>query len=57
MARHAAVTAAELDRLRACRDAVLFPPDADPFLRADRLVGGAQLAAGVTPHRTDRPGA
>jgi mannose-6-phosphate isomerase len=45
-ARHAAVTAAELDRLRACRDTMLFPPDADRFFRADRLGGGAQLAQG-----------
>jgi mannose-6-phosphate isomerase len=45
-ARRAAVTAAELDRLRACRDAVLFPPEADPFFRADRLAGGAQLEQG-----------
>lgn len=45
-ARHAAVTAAELDKLRACRDNMLFPPDADPFFRADRLPRGAQLAQG-----------
>jgi len=39
------VSAAELEQLRDCRGASLFPPEADRFFRAELISGGARLEA------------